>query len=179
MKAGQPLLLSLYVFCPSFHLSRPLCEPCADAKLCVDEWRSAFRCHVALFARSFSRLPQLFWQRIPLALGSHRAHKLISHLLESSADSEAGRVTANILLGMTVPKSFSKAEALSEGRSWVKCCHCCIVVYFREWWRARVFPDRLLTIYSENMWPLLAPFHQEADRGYVLPLLSPGLKLLF
>lgn len=57
----------------------------------VDEGRN-------VSARFFTLLPQLPWQRIPPAPGSHRPHKLIRHLLESSADGEAGRFTANIFV---------------------------------------------------------------------------------
>lgn len=49
-------------------------------------------------ARFFTLLPQLSWQCIPPALGSYRPHKLIRHLLESSADSEAGSFKANIFV---------------------------------------------------------------------------------
>ncbi|KAA8590633.1 hypothetical protein FQN60_014567, partial [Etheostoma spectabile] len=63
--------------------------------------------HVALFARFFTLLPQLSWQRIPPAPGSHRTHKLIRHLLESSADRETRRIKANICSSYPVWEDFS------------------------------------------------------------------------
>lgn len=107
-----------------------------------------------LHARFFTLLPQLSWQRIPLAPGSHRPHKLIRHLLESSADSEAGSFKANIFVrhgGSSI--TFEGWEELE-----VKCCHCSDGGYARS-----VFS--LLTIYSQDVWPHSAPFHLRGTEG--------------
>lgn len=117
---------------------------------------SLLLCMYPFFARFFTLLPQLSWQRIPTASGSHRPHKLIRHLLESSADSEAGRFMANI----SVRDRF---KGLSERRRKLNAVIARMEV-ISEMMKSKTV-SRLQSDYIEDVWPLLAPIHQRDAQG--------------